>query len=194
MKKNSATKSPRRKQESRPRTDHDQDGSGRQDEPVLRAERKRGSDLERSVATTKKGMLQAFGASNDAGSPLRWAPIRLGEPVAVGRGTRGHCGQREAGETDQREQPERRQTGRAAAGRLPGGPKLLSTVRHRSAEAQADLNLVRVREALVDGRTALVNAARGLCKAAGERLPPANDQMDVERTAEMPAECCRLRP
>ena len=50
-------------------------------------------------------------------------------------------------------------------------PQLLSPVRHRSAEAQADLNLVRVREALVDGRTALVNAARGLMKARVNDCP-----------------------
>jgi transposase len=75
-------------------------------------------------------------------------------------------------------------------------PKLLSPIRHRSAEAQADLNLIRVRAALVEGRTALVNAARGLSKAAGERLPSCDaDQMDVERMAEAPAELREvLRP
>jgi transposase len=68
-------------------------------------------------------------------------------------------------------------------------PKLLSPIRHRSEEAQADLNLIRVRAALVDGRTALVNAARGFSKASGERLPKCDtDQMDVERMAELPVE------
>jgi transposase len=75
-------------------------------------------------------------------------------------------------------------------------PKLLSPIRHRSEEAQADLNLIRVRAALVEGRTALVNAARGFSKAAGERLPQCDaDQMDVERLAELPAELGEvLRP
>lgn len=48
---------------------------------------------------------------------------------------------------------------------------LLAPVRHRSAEAQADLAVVRSRDALVAARTQLINAARGLVKAMGGRLP-----------------------
>ncbi len=43
-------------------------------------------------------------------------------------------------------------------------------VRHRSAEAQVHLTVIRARAALVGARTALVNAARGLAKSYGERL------------------------
>jgi len=50
-------------------------------------------------------------------------------------------------------------------------PALLNPVRHRSAEAQLDLTLVRGRAALVEARTALINSARGLAKSYGERLP-----------------------
>lgn len=50
-------------------------------------------------------------------------------------------------------------------------PKLLSPLRHRSAERQRDLNLIRSRDALVRARTMLINAVRGLVKSAGERLP-----------------------
>jgi transposase len=49
-------------------------------------------------------------------------------------------------------------------------PMLLSPVRHRGAEAQADLAVIRARRVLVSARTMLINAARGLTKSFGERL------------------------
>lgn len=48
---------------------------------------------------------------------------------------------------------------------------LLSPIQHRSAEAQADLAVVRGRDALVAARTQLVNATRGIVKSMGGRLP-----------------------
>jgi transposase len=48
---------------------------------------------------------------------------------------------------------------------------LLSPVWHRSAEAQADLAVVRSRDALVAARTQLINAVRGMVKSTGGRLP-----------------------
>jgi transposase len=53
-------------------------------------------------------------------------------------------------------------------------PQLLSPVKHRSAQAQADLSLIRARAGLVRARTALVNTARGLAKSYGERLRGCN--------------------
>ena len=50
-------------------------------------------------------------------------------------------------------------------------PGLLSPVRHRSAKAQIHLTVIRARATLVSARTALVNAARGLTKSYGARLP-----------------------
>ena len=50
-------------------------------------------------------------------------------------------------------------------------PELLSPIRHRSEQAQADLMVIRARAALVEARTMLVNSARGLTKSYGERLP-----------------------
>ena len=50
-------------------------------------------------------------------------------------------------------------------------PALLAPTRVRSAEAQLELSRLRAREALVRARTLLVNAARGLAKAHGQRLP-----------------------
>ena len=50
-------------------------------------------------------------------------------------------------------------------------PELLSPIRHRSEQAQADLMVIRARAVLVEARTMLINAARGLTKSYGERLP-----------------------
>src|SRR5215467_13322258 len=50
-------------------------------------------------------------------------------------------------------------------------PELLGPVRHRSAKAQIHLAVIRARAELVRARTALINAARGLTKSYGERLP-----------------------
>jgi transposase len=50
-------------------------------------------------------------------------------------------------------------------------PELLGPVRHRSAQAQIHLTVIRARAELVRARTALVNAARGLVKSYGQRLP-----------------------
>src|SRR5712691_2439223 len=49
-------------------------------------------------------------------------------------------------------------------------PQLLYPVKHRSAQAQADLTVIRARAGLVRARTALLNTARGLAKSYGERL------------------------
>jgi len=48
---------------------------------------------------------------------------------------------------------------------------LLAPVEHRSSEAQADLAVVRGRDALVSARTQLINAVRGMVKSMGGRLP-----------------------
>src|ERR1700690_757342 len=61
-------------------------------------------------------------------------------------------------------------------------PQLLSPVKHRSAQAQADLSVIRARASLVRARTALVNAARGLTKSYGERLRGCNPRnLDTEK-------------
>jgi transposase len=44
-------------------------------------------------------------------------------------------------------------------------------VRHRSAKAQVHLTVIRARAELLSARTALVNAARGVVKSFGQRLP-----------------------
>ncbi len=53
-------------------------------------------------------------------------------------------------------------------------PELLCPVKHRSAQAQADLAMIRARAGLVRARTGLVNTARGLAKSYGQRLRGCN--------------------
>jgi len=60
---------------------------------------------------------------------------------------------------------------------------LLAPVRHRSAEAQADLAVIRSRDTLVAARTQLINAARGLVKAMGGRLPKSTTGAFASKTA-----------
>lgn len=55
-------------------------------------------------------------------------------------------------------------------------PKLLSPITHRSERAQADLALIRAREALVECRTKLVMHVRSVLKAFGLRAPRCNTE------------------
>ena len=47
-------------------------------------------------------------------------------------------------------------------------------MKHRSAQAQADLSVIRARAGLVRARTGLVNTARGVAKSYGEPLRGCN--------------------
>jgi transposase len=68
-------------------------------------------------------------------------------------------------------------------------PELLYPVKHRSAQAQADLMVIRARSGLVRARTGLVNAARGLAKSYGERLLGCNVRnMNPEKAVELSPE------
>ena len=63
-------------------------------------------------------------------------------------------------------------------------PELLCPVKHRSAQAQADLTVIRARAGLVRARTGLVNTARSLAKSYGERLQGCNVRnMNPEKAA-----------
>jgi transposase len=50
-------------------------------------------------------------------------------------------------------------------------PALLSPIHHRSPQAQADLAVLRSRDAIVRCRTLLINHTRDIVKASGSRLP-----------------------
>jgi transposase len=68
-------------------------------------------------------------------------------------------------------------------------PELLCPVKHRSAQAQADLMMIRARAGLVRARTALVNTARSLAKSYGERLRGCNVRnMNAEKAESLSPE------
>jgi transposase len=65
-------------------------------------------------------------------------------------------------------------------------PELLRPIRHRGEKAQLDLMQIRVRAALVETRTGLVNALRGLAKSMGDRVPSCDpDTLDQARLEEL---------
>jgi len=154
--------------------------------------------FERSTATTKKGMARAFGAMGRAriaievGAHSPWVSRllkSLGHEVIVANARRVRliC---ESNSKDDRLDAK-------TLGRLARvDPELLSPIRHRSEEAQGHLMVIRVRATLVEARTQLVNAARGLAKAFGERLEGCDtDQMGVERLKDQPSALQKaLRP
>ena len=63
-------------------------------------------------------------------------------------------------------------------------PQLLHPIRHRSQEIQADLSWIRAREVLVESRTQLINAVRGISKAFGERLAKCSSEAFPGKRAE----------
>jgi len=72
----------------------------------------------------------------------------------------------------------------ARLGRLD--PVLLSPIRHRGSEAQADLALVRTRAVLVEARTKLINHVRGTVKSSGHRLGSCSSASFGRRFEEVP--------
>lgn len=60
---------------------------------------------------------------------------------------------------------------------------LLAPVQHRSADAQTDLAVIRSRDVLVTARTQLINAARGMVKTMGGRLPKSTTSAFAHKTA-----------
>jgi transposase len=71
----------------------------------------------------------------------------------------------------------------------PLAPRLLAAVVHRTEQMQTDISVIRARDALVGARTKLINAARGLTKALGNRLPRCTASSFAQRAREqMPEE------
>jgi len=63
-------------------------------------------------------------------------------------------------------------------------PALLRPIEHRSEATQCDLAVLRSRDALVRSRTLLINAARGISKALGHRLPSCSAECFAQRMVE----------
>ena len=128
---------------------------------------------EGSVAITKKGMAQVFGALRrsrmgmEVGTHSPWVSRLLqsfGREMIVANA-------RQVKLISQSSRKDDRLDAQTLARLARVDPQLLRPIRHRSEEAQKDLMEMRVRASLVEARTALVNSARGLAKALGERLP-----------------------
>ena len=137
-----------------------------------------------TVATTKKGLAQAFGSLKrcrmalEVGTHSPWVSRllkSLGHEVYV-------ANPRQLKLISQSSRKDDRVDAMMLARLARVDPELLRPIQHRSEEAQMDLMAIRVRAALVDMRTKLVNTARGLAKAMGERLPKCDaDQLGVKQ-------------
>ena len=128
--------------------------------------------LERSLPTTANGIRQTFSKiprcrmALETGTHSPWVSRQLsqmGHEVIVAHARNVRL----IGESSRKDD---RLDARTLARLARIDPGLLGPVRHRSAQAQIQLTVIRARAALVSTRTALVNAARGLTKSDGERL------------------------
>ena len=132
--------------------------------------------LQQKIATTAKALQAAFGAAPrsrialETGMHSPWVSrllSGLGHEVIVAHARNVRL----IGESRRKDDRLDAQT-LARLARID--PQLLCPVKHRSAQAQADLTIIRARAGLVRARTALVNTARGLAKSYGERLRSCN--------------------
>jgi transposase len=146
---------------------------------------------EGSVGTTKKALAQKFGPMRrcrialEVGTHSPWVSrllSRFGHEVIVANARQVQLISASSRKDD-------RLDAQTLARLARVDPQLLRPIRHRSEKAQAHLMTIRVRAALVEARTSLVNTARGLAKSVGERLPKCDtDQMGVGRMESLPAE------
>jgi transposase len=144
--------------------------------------------LERSIATSKKGLAQAFasmGASRiaiEVGTHSPWIKRLLeswNHEVIVANARRVKLITESTRKDD-------RLDARTLA-RLARVDPQLSPIRHRSETAQGHLVMIRARAGLVEMRTKLVNSVRGLTKSMGERLSSCDaSQMSAKRLAGLP--------
>ena len=142
-------------------------------------------DVEReaSVATTKKGLRATFSRlprcriALEVGTHSPWVSRllkQMGHEVIVANA-------RQVKLISQSSRKDDRMDARTLARLARVDPQLLHPIQHRSEKAQGHLVVIRVRALLVETRTALVNAARGMSKASGERLAScAAEAMTVE--------------
>lgn len=144
---------------------------------------------ERSVATTRQGMTQVFAkmahtrVALEVGTHSPWVSRmleRLGHEVIVANARKVRI----IGESSRKDD---RMDAELLARLARVDPALLFPIRHRGEQAQQHLAMIKARAALVDGRTAVVNAARGLTKAFGERIGHCDaDQMSVAKIETLP--------
>ena len=142
-----------------------------------------------SVGTTKKGLAEAFASVRrcrialEVGTHSPWVSrllTSLGHEVFV-------ANPRQLKLISQSSRKDDRVDAEMLARLARVDPKLLRPIQHRSEQMQLDLMAIRVRAALVDVRTTLINSARGQAKAVGERLPACDaDNMGPGQLAGLP--------
>src|ERR1700739_4910362 len=147
--------------------------------------------LEQKVSTTPEAMKQTFGKiprsliAMETGTHSPWVSrllTELGHEVLVAHAQKVELITKSNRKDD-------RHDARTLARLARIDPELLGPVQHRSAKAQIHLTVIRARAELVSARTALVNAARGLVKSYGERLPKCGtQQVSRELAAELSTE------
>lgn len=145
---------------------------------------------ERSVATTRQGFSQAFAKmvrsriALEVGTHSPWVSRvleSLGHEVIVANARRVRIMSESSRKDD-------RMDAQMLARLARVDPALLYPIRHRGERVQQHLAMIKARAGLVDGRTALVNTARGLTKSLGERIGKCDaDQMRMEKIEELPA-------
>jgi transposase len=150
---------------------------------------------EGQVSTTKAGMIEAFGSLGrvriaiEVGTHSPWVTRllqSLGHEVIV-------ANPRQVKLITESSRKDDRLDAQTLARLARIDPQLLRPIRHRSEKAQTALTTIRVRAALISVRTSLVNTARGLAKALGERLPKCDaDQMGVLRSVSLPISVQRV--
>lgn len=142
-----------------------------------------------SVATTKKDLNRIFGAlahsriALEVGTHSPWVSrhIRaLGHEVIVANPRRTRLIGCSSNKSDRLDAETLARLARI-------DPRMLFPVQHRGETAQADLTVIRARAGMVESRTALINAARGLSKSFGERLRKCDaQQVDGQLAKELP--------
>src|SRR5246127_3067334 len=132
--------------------------------------------LEQKVGTTPKAMREVFGVmprsriALETGMHSPWVSrllSELGHEVIVAHARNVRL----IGESRRKDD---RLDARTLARLARIDPQLLCPVKHRSAQAQAHLTVIRARAGLVRARTALINPARSWAKSYGERLRGCN--------------------
>ena len=146
---------------------------------------------ESSVAMSKKGLAQAFATRKrcrialEAGTHSPWVSRLLsgfGHEVIV-------ANPRQLKVITESSNKDDKVDAKTLARLARIDPELLRPIRHRSEKAQMDLMQIRVRAGLVEARTALVNALRGLAKSVGERVVKCEPEaLEMERLGSLPAE------
>jgi transposase len=145
---------------------------------------------EGSIPTSKKGMMQMFGGMRrcriamEVGQHSPWVSrllSSLGHEVIVANARQVKLISTSSRKND-------RLDARVLARLARLDPEMLRPIQHRSEQAQVHLTEIRARAALIELRTSVVNTARGLVKALGERLPKSDpDQLGVEHLKALPA-------